>query len=543
MGARCTCIHRRIVSPEALKEAEERFEKRRDCVIVLRVLTRDEILRLADRTVELRARRILVTEYNGDRPAHANLSDEDSPVASDRAGESGREEELGSKLEAAGDDGEASVNGFEEGKELTVGESDEELDLDLGVDDLVDGEDDALPHADKVAKVEARHKTDGSVGEFEIQGSSIRSDDTPMRSSLAVEETSIVVEGYDLNESGEAEELGDETTAVNDSSDNRRKASQDDEKAPSPGPPARARTLTLPYPDPPPPWRRPPSAEVQRSDIDVNEDYRRRMEQTQRELEGESDELGLDPDPDRERRRREREQRGKEREDLAAANGEQNRDRTRRRHHHKRPERGSGGDGDSESAPLKKTGSSTSEFLGAGGGALIGDMIFPGLGTLGGAILGGVGGHEYGRVERRGFGVRADSRDRFGRSGYESFEGRIYRDTGYRRPGVHRRDSAPGAYPPPPPGAVPPSKSQMDLDTRPTETSAHTGRLDRSSLVEDYSALPPSDSGTHDFSAVDDLLKEWTTLATGEEKRSDPEDHVLAPVRRTIPMHRRREEQ
>jgi hypothetical protein len=36
-------------------------------------------------------------------------------------------------------------------------------------------------------------------------------------------------------------------------------------------------------------------------------------------------------------------------------------------------------------------------FLGAGGGALIGDMIFPGLGTIGGALLGGVGGHEYGK--------------------------------------------------------------------------------------------------------------------------------------------------
>jgi hypothetical protein len=28
---------------------------------------------------------------------------------------------------------------------------------------------------------------------------------------------------------------------------------------------------------------------------------------------------------------------------------------------------------------------------------LIGDCIFPGLGTIGGAILGGLGGHEYGK--------------------------------------------------------------------------------------------------------------------------------------------------
>ncbi|KAF2857207.1 hypothetical protein K470DRAFT_261048 [Piedraia hortae CBS 480.64] len=34
-------------------------------------------------------------------------------------------------------------------------------------------------------------------------------------------------------------------------------------------------------------------------------------------------------------------------------------------------------------------------FLGAGGGAVLGDAIFPGLGTLGGAILGGLGGRRF----------------------------------------------------------------------------------------------------------------------------------------------------
>ena len=43
----------------------------------------------------------------------------------------------------------------------------------------------------------------------------------------------------------------------------------------------------------------------------------------------------------------------------------------------------------------KKKKSGVNTFLGAGGGAIIGDLIFPGLGTIGGAILGGVGGHEY----------------------------------------------------------------------------------------------------------------------------------------------------
>ncbi len=36
-------------------------------------------------------------------------------------------------------------------------------------------------------------------------------------------------------------------------------------------------------------------------------------------------------------------------------------------------------------------------FLGAVGGSIIGDAIFPGLGTIGGLVLGGIGGHEAGR--------------------------------------------------------------------------------------------------------------------------------------------------
>ncbi|KAI7642133.1 hypothetical protein KC318_g21604, partial [Hortaea werneckii] len=42
-GARWTKIDRRLVNPEALEEAKERFEERMDCVIVLRVLTKEEI--------------------------------------------------------------------------------------------------------------------------------------------------------------------------------------------------------------------------------------------------------------------------------------------------------------------------------------------------------------------------------------------------------------------------------------------------------------------------------------------------------------------
>ncbi|KAK3072136.1 hypothetical protein LTR53_007367 [Teratosphaeriaceae sp. CCFEE 6253] len=56
-GARWTKIDRRLVNPEALEEAKERFEERLDCVIVLRVLTKEEIQKLADRTSALRGRR------------------------------------------------------------------------------------------------------------------------------------------------------------------------------------------------------------------------------------------------------------------------------------------------------------------------------------------------------------------------------------------------------------------------------------------------------------------------------------------------------
>lgn len=56
-GARWTKIDRRLVNPESLKEAQERFEERQDHVIVLRVLNKDEIQKLADRTKEIRDER------------------------------------------------------------------------------------------------------------------------------------------------------------------------------------------------------------------------------------------------------------------------------------------------------------------------------------------------------------------------------------------------------------------------------------------------------------------------------------------------------
>ncbi|KIX09176.1 uncharacterized protein Z518_00255 [Rhinocladiella mackenziei CBS 650.93] len=52
--ARWTKISRALVNPEALERAHERFEARSDYVIVLRVLTRDEIVRLAEITKLIR---------------------------------------------------------------------------------------------------------------------------------------------------------------------------------------------------------------------------------------------------------------------------------------------------------------------------------------------------------------------------------------------------------------------------------------------------------------------------------------------------------
>ncbi|EON62853.1 hypothetical protein W97_02078 [Coniosporium apollinis CBS 100218] len=55
-GARWTKIDRKLVSPQALEEANERFVERMDSVIVLRVLTKAEIQKFADRTAEISSR-------------------------------------------------------------------------------------------------------------------------------------------------------------------------------------------------------------------------------------------------------------------------------------------------------------------------------------------------------------------------------------------------------------------------------------------------------------------------------------------------------
>ncbi|KAF2264183.1 hypothetical protein CC78DRAFT_580689 [Lojkania enalia] len=64
-NARWTKIDRKLVNPEALEEAKERYEERMDCVIVLRVLSKSEIQKLADRTREIREAR--EEEYEHER--------------------------------------------------------------------------------------------------------------------------------------------------------------------------------------------------------------------------------------------------------------------------------------------------------------------------------------------------------------------------------------------------------------------------------------------------------------------------------------------
>ncbi|KAL2428151.1 hypothetical protein ABEF91_007382 [Exophiala dermatitidis] len=56
-NARWTKISRALVNPEALEKAHERFEERDDYVIVLRVISREEIMKLAEKTKEIREAR------------------------------------------------------------------------------------------------------------------------------------------------------------------------------------------------------------------------------------------------------------------------------------------------------------------------------------------------------------------------------------------------------------------------------------------------------------------------------------------------------
>ncbi|RYO23747.1 hypothetical protein AA0111_g8946 [Alternaria arborescens] len=77
IGARWTRIDRRLVNPEALEEAKERFEERVDCVMVPRVLTREEIQKLANRTKAIRERREATDEAREPESIAMNADDND----------------------------------------------------------------------------------------------------------------------------------------------------------------------------------------------------------------------------------------------------------------------------------------------------------------------------------------------------------------------------------------------------------------------------------------------------------------------------------
>lgn len=62
-GARWTKISRVLVNPEALERAKERFEERDDFVIVLRVLNKQEIAKLAERTREIRGKHCHILNF------------------------------------------------------------------------------------------------------------------------------------------------------------------------------------------------------------------------------------------------------------------------------------------------------------------------------------------------------------------------------------------------------------------------------------------------------------------------------------------------
>ena len=64
--------------------------------------------------------------------------------------------------------------------------------------------------------------------------------------------------------------------------------------------------------------------------------------------------------------------------------------------------------------PRKRHNSNTSNtFLGAFGGGAIGDLIFPGLGTLGGALLGAFGAHDLSSRSQSQNGNKHRKRDKY----------------------------------------------------------------------------------------------------------------------------------
>ncbi|KAI9812325.1 MAG: hypothetical protein M1827_004774 [Pycnora praestabilis] len=72
VGARWTKIDRKLVNPAALEEAHERFEERENYVIVLRVLSKEDIQKYAEKTQEIRDAR-----YEQERKDRRRRRDDD----------------------------------------------------------------------------------------------------------------------------------------------------------------------------------------------------------------------------------------------------------------------------------------------------------------------------------------------------------------------------------------------------------------------------------------------------------------------------------
>ena len=95
---------------------------------------------------------------------------------------------------------------------------------------------------------------------------------------------------------------------------------------------------------------------------------------------------------------------------------EHHRRRHRHRHHHS-DETGSRRDGSRRDRKSSDTsrGSTKDGLIGATGGGLIGDLIFPGLGTVGGALVGWIGGKDYGKHRKQREEKRAQEQERWER--------------------------------------------------------------------------------------------------------------------------------
>ncbi|KAG6130039.1 hypothetical protein E4U25_003705 [Claviceps purpurea] len=112
-GARWTKINRKIVNPEALTVGKERFEVRDDFVIVLRVLSKDEIQEYAAATQVLRERRRNKHDSGRDRSHDGERSIGDDDVEdSDRPRRHRRVREG-----RDGEEGQGQGQGHEEGRD------------------------------------------------------------------------------------------------------------------------------------------------------------------------------------------------------------------------------------------------------------------------------------------------------------------------------------------------------------------------------------------------------------------------------------------